>query len=84
MSKKVTTMAAGAAFAATLAAGAASAAENPFAMTELQGGYQVAMSSMPEGSCGGKDAEGKCGDKGKEGKCGDKGDKGKEEKCGGA
>jgi len=85
--KKITTIAVGTAFAATMTAGVANAAENPFGMTELNAGYQVAMSSM-EGSCGAKDGEGKCGDKAKEGKCGDKakegkgGDKAKEGKCG--
>jgi len=57
----------------------ATAAENPFAMTELSSGYMVA--EMAEGKCG----EGKCGgakatDEAKamkEGKCG-------EGKCGGA
>ena len=72
--KKLTTVAAGAALAASLSAGV-SAAENPFSMQDLGAGYNVAMS---EGTCG----EGKCGgDKGKEAKCG--GDKAKEAKCGG-
>ncbi len=74
----------GAAFATTLAASnianAAETGANPFAMTDLSGGYQVAK----EGKCGGnmsnpKDMkEGKCGGsmKKKEGKCG-------EGKCGG-
>jgi uncharacterized low-complexity protein len=59
----------GAAFATSLAGTpVANAAENPFAMSELAGGYMVASSHM-EGKCG----EGKCGgDKGKkEGKCGE-------------
>ena len=57
----------------------ANAEANPFGMTELSSGYQVAM----EGKCGGnKSMEGKCGGdkagagKMKEGKCG-------EGKCGG-
>ena len=64
----------------------ASAAENPFQMTELGSGYQVADSH--EGKCG----EGKCGgEKGEkhksksegEGKCGEKKDKADAEgKCG--
>jgi uncharacterized low-complexity protein len=65
---------------------AATAAENPFAMTELSSGYMVA--EMAEGKCGGatktteegKCGEGKCGGATKtteEGKCG-------EGKCGGA
>lgn len=53
---------------------------NPFAMTELGSGYQVA--DMHEGKCGegkcgeDKNTEGKCG----EGKCGE--DKNAEGKCG--
>jgi uncharacterized low-complexity protein len=66
-------IAAGAALATSLAATTpASAAENPFAMSELSSGYMVA--EMAEGKCGGAKAtgetktmeEGKCG----EGKCG--------------
>ena len=73
-------------------------AANPFAMTELSGGYmqtaeaeteQEGDMKMKDGSCG----EGKCGgkknetmSKGKEGKCGDKKAdveaKGKEGSCG--
>ncbi len=92
--KKLTTVAASAAIAATFSAGNVSASENPFGMQELSAGYNVAMS---EGTCGeGKCGEGKCGDKAKakageieakakeakcgEGKCG--GDKAKEAKCG--
>ncbi len=80
--KKLTTIAVGTAFAATMASGVANAVENPFGMTELAGGYHVAMSSM-EGACGSKDGEGKCGEgKAKDGKCG--GDKAKKDgKCGG-
>ena len=78
----------GAAFATTLAASnianASEAGANPFAMSNLEGGYQVAK----EGKCGGnmedaKKMEGKCGGemKQKDGKCG--GDKAKKEgKCG--
>ena len=61
------------------------AAENPFGMSDLDQGSQVAMSSKKDGKCG----EGKCGgDKKKDGKCG--GDKKKKDgkcgegKCGGA
>lgn len=87
--KKMTTIAVGTAFAASMVSGVANAVENPFGMTELGNGYQIAMSSMPEGYCGSKNGEGKCGgDKAKkdgkcgEGKCG--GDKAeKEGKCGG-
>jgi len=71
----------GAAFATTLSgAGVASAADSPFAMTEMSGGYMVA--DAMEGKCGGdkkEAAEGKCGGEKKsatEGKCG-------EAKCGG-
>jgi len=77
MNKKLLSIAVGTTFAASVT-GSAVAAENPFGMNELDSGYQVAMSTMPEGSCGGKEGEGKCGgDKKKsEGKCG-------EGKCGG-
>lgn len=63
------------ALAGTMAfSGAASADANPFGLTDLSSGYQVAM----EGKCGGDKAKGDCG----EGKCG--GDKAKGEgKCGG-
>ena len=60
---------------------ATQAAENPFATTELQGGYKLAAhheGKCGEGKCGGeKKSEGKCG----EGKCGG-GDKKSEGKCG--
>ena len=78
----------GAAFAGSmLMSGAASAAENPFGMSELNAGYvQIAGNEgkCGSGKCGGsKGGEGKCGgDKGAEGKCG--GSKGGEGKCGGA
>ena len=71
--RKPLAIAAGAALVTSLAsASAVNAAENPFAMTELPGGYMVAESHMEgkcgEGKCGGakKEGEGKCG----EGKCG--------------
>ncbi len=77
--KKLTTIAASAAIVASFSAGNINAAENPFAMQEVNTSYNVAMS---EGTCG----EGKCGgDKAKEGKCGEGkcgGDKAKEAKCG--
>ncbi len=78
----------GTAFAASLAGtNVANAAENPFSMTELSSGYQVAGK---EGKCGeGKCGEGKCGGEkaGKEGKCGEgkccaQGKAQKEGKCG--
>ena len=90
--KSITTLsiAAGAAFVASLAVGnIANAAEgaNPFAMNELSSGYmQLAEGKCGEGKCGGskkKDMnkmEGKCGESKKmkkEGKCG-------EGKCGGS
>jgi len=97
MSEKITrkplAIALGAAFVTSLAsASIANAAENPFAMSELAGGYMVAGSHMEggdkgkaegkcgEGKCGGekKKAEGKCG----EGKCGGE-KKEAEGKCGG-
>ncbi|MEW6413640.1 MAG: hypothetical protein AB1482_00115 [Pseudomonadota bacterium] len=90
MSKKtLIATALGTAFAAGMAAApVASAAENPFALTGLSSGYQVAdnhMAKPAEGKCGGKKEtdmkakEGKCGNtaKMKDGKCG-------EGKCGGA
>lgn len=74
MNKKLTSAAIGGAFAASLMSGTAIAAENPFGMSEMDQGYQLAMSDKAdEGKCGGK-KEGKCG----EGKCGGK----KEGKCG--
>ncbi len=85
--KKLTTVAVGAALAASLSTGV-NAAENPFGMQELSTGYNVAMSegTCGEGKCGGdKGKEGKCGDKAKEAKCGEGkcgGDKAKEAKCG--
>jgi uncharacterized low-complexity protein len=80
MSQKSTfkplTIAMGAAFATSLAGTpVANASDNPFAMSEIAGGYMVASSHM-EGKCG----EGKCGGKMmkegadkamKEGKCGE-------------
>ena len=76
MNKKLLSIAVGSTMVASLATGVAVAAENPFTMNTLDKGYQVAMSIMPEGSCGDKGTEGKCG----EGKCG--GDKVGEAKCG--
>ena len=71
--RKSLAIAAGAALVTSLAStSAVNAAENPFAMTQLPGGYMVADSHMEgkcgEGKCGGakKEGEGKCG----EGKCG--------------
>lgn len=94
MSKKTLIAAAvGTAFAAGLsAAPLAAAAENPFALTGLSSGYQVADNTEKpaEGKCGAskkKDAEGKCGGKveaemkAKEGKCGNTA-KMKDGKCG--
>ena len=55
--------------------------DNPFAATDLAGGYQQLAHKHGEGKCGeGKCGEGKCG----EGKCGgdDGDDKGGEGKCG--
>lgn len=64
--------------AATLAAGTAQADANPFGMSEIDGGYQVA--DAKEGKCG----EGKCGENKaeKEGKCGEDKKADKEGKCG--
>ncbi|MDZ7661570.1 hypothetical protein [Thiohalophilus sp.] len=87
----------GATFVTTLAASnvasaASPAGDNPFAMSELGGGYMLVAQKGAEGKCG----EGKCGEgkradsKTKEGKCGegkcgaksDKKDKDAEGKCG--
>ncbi|MEN8721098.1 MAG: hypothetical protein ABF296_12640, partial [Oceanococcaceae bacterium] len=72
---KSTLRGAGSALALTLAMGAAQASTNPFQVTELDGGYQVALAG--EHMCGeGKCGEGKCGaSKAGEAKCG-------EAKCG--
>jgi uncharacterized low-complexity protein len=76
------------------AVSATAQAGNPFQLTELSQGYQVAdehqgaEGKCGEGKCGEKkaDAEGKCGEKkaGAEGKCGEKNAEGKcgEGKCG--
>lgn len=86
----------GAAFATSLTgASIASAAENPFGMTELSSGYMLADSL--EGKCGegktkaeGKDGEGmnESAEKMKEGKCGEgkkkDAEKAQEGKCGAA
>ncbi|MEW5965378.1 MAG: hypothetical protein AB1720_00030, partial [Pseudomonadota bacterium] len=87
MSKKTLIAAAvGTAFAAGMAAAPiATAAENPFALTGLSSGYQVAdnhgakpAAKPAEGKCGeGKCGEGKAKPKAADGKCG-------EGKCGGA
>ncbi len=91
-SLKPLSFALGAAFVTTLAATApASAAENPFAMTEIAGGYMVAESAegkCGEGKCGGSKEEAKADAKtGAEGKCGGSKDEAKagvEGKCGGS
>ena len=89
MNKKLLSIAVGSTMVASLATGVAVAADNPFTMNTLDKGYQVAMSIMPEGSCGDKGTEGKCGgDKVGEAKCGAEmkktGGKCGEGKCGGA
>ena len=70
MSKKsLIATAVGTAFAATLAAPVVSAAGNPFALSSLASGYQVADNATPakpmDGKCGGnmntKAGDGKCG-----------------------
>jgi len=87
--KKPLVTAIGAAVVGSLSATATIAADNPFAMQELDSGYmQVAMEGKcGEGKCGGaggeakKAMEGKCG----EGKCGGAGGEAKkamEGKCG--
>ncbi len=88
--KKITLISLSALFAASLSL-SAQAADNPFGMADLDKSSLIAMSSTPDGKCGGgkcgdsKDKkEGKCGDgkDKKEGKCGDGKDK-KDAKCGG-
>ena len=90
MSKKSTikpiAAALGTTFAVSLMASPiANAAENPFAMNQLQNGYMVAEhhgeGKCGEGKCGEKEAEGKCGEKEGEGKCGEE-NKEAEGKCG--
>ena len=82
--RKPLAIAAGAALVTSLAsASAVNAAENPFAMTQLPGGYMVADAHMEgkcgEGKCGAKkEGEGKCG----EGKCGGAAKSAEEGKCG--
>lgn len=75
-----------------LGAGIANAAENPFGLSELGGGYMQVADSHMEGKCGGAKpatTEGKCGAvpdaKAKEGKCGgvaEEKPKAEEGKCG--
>lgn len=76
-----------AAFVVSIATTPLAAAENPFAVSDLSSGYNVALGDKPaEGKCG----EGKCGEgkkadaKTPEGKCGDKKTESKcgEGKCG--
>jgi uncharacterized low-complexity protein len=75
-------LATGAAFAATAALSPAIAAENPFGMQKLSGGYQLAQADKKtDGKCG----EAKCGaaktaEKKKDASCG--GDKKKDAACG--
>jgi uncharacterized low-complexity protein len=91
-SKKPLAIALGAAFVTSLATTpAANATANPFAMSELPGGYMVAEKAegkCGEGKCGASKKtmeEGKCGsDKaGKEGNCGANKKMTEEGKCGG-
>jgi uncharacterized low-complexity protein len=85
MKKTLTPIAA--AFVASVVAAPLTAAENPFAVSDLANGYSLAMGDKPaedkpaEGKCGeskkAEEMEGKCGgskemEKAKEGKCGDK------------
>lgn len=81
--KRTLATAVGATLVSTLALSSGTqAAENPFSMQELNGGYM--QLAMEEGKCGGakKEAEGKCGGAKQEaeGKCGE--GKAKEGKCG--
>jgi uncharacterized low-complexity protein len=66
----------GAVFAATVLSPLASAADSPFAMQKLSGGYQLAAADTAEKKMDGKCGEGKCGAdkkamKKKDGKCGE-------------
>ncbi|MDT8452149.1 MAG: hypothetical protein RQ936_05300 [Gammaproteobacteria bacterium] len=95
---KTLSLAGGTALVLGMASGSVLAADsNPFAMTSLSDGYEVAVNEgkCGEGKCGGdkaagkaKDAEGKCGGEAKEaeGKCGGNKAEGKpkvqEAKCG--
>jgi len=92
MITKPVAAAVGVAFVSSIAvSGAAVAADNPFAMTDLDSGYMLAGNhegeegKCGEGKCGEKGKEGSCGEKGAEGSCGEKGEEGKcgEGKCGG-
>lgn len=75
-------LATSAAFAVTAALSPVMAADNPFGMAKLDGGYQLAQADKKvdgkcgEGKCGGDKAKAKADDKKKDGKCG-------EGKCGG-
>jgi uncharacterized low-complexity protein len=71
-SKKTLAAAVGTAFLASVAlAPLASAAENPFQLDRLAGGYSLAEKGEAEGKCGeGKCGEGKAKSEG-EGKCGE-------------
>ncbi|MDP2108691.1 MAG: hypothetical protein Q8J67_06560 [Rhodocyclaceae bacterium] len=65
------------AFAATAALSPAMAADNPFGMAKLDGGYQLAQADKKvdgkcgEGKCGGDKVKAKADDKKKDGKCGE-------------
>ena len=54
MNKKLLSIAVGTTFVTSMTVVNAATTENPFGMNELESGYQVAMSIMPEGSCGEK------------------------------
>ncbi|HEX4881917.1 MAG TPA: hypothetical protein VFV18_06195 [Porticoccaceae bacterium] len=84
-SKKPIAAAVGAAFLASVTLSPlASAAENPFQLNSLSGGYNLAEKTEGEGKCGeGKCGEGKCGGKAEaEGKCGEEKKAAAEGKCG--
>ena len=90
---KTLSLATGTALALGLVSGSVLAdTANPFGMSDLSQGYQVAtnMGKCGEGKCGGskpKPAEGKCGgnmDKPAEGKCGGSKSMPAEGKCGGS
>ena len=85
--KKKLAVIVGASIAASAAMGTAAASDNPFALNDLQAGYDLTKFEAGEGKCGeakcGEDkaAEAKCGEgKCGEAKCGE--DKAAEAKCG--
>lgn len=83
-SKKPIAAAVGAFLASVTLSPLTSAADNPFQISPLSGGYSLAEKAEGEGKCGeGKCGEGKCGGKTEtEGKCGEDKKAAAEGKCG--